>query len=86
MQQMKVQIDEDLLKKIADVTGGRYFRATGNARLREIFNDIDKLEKSKIDIQEFRKKYEMFLPFALMALGLFIFEILLRYLVFRKIP
>ena len=86
MQQMKVQIDEDLLKKIADETGGRYFRATGNARLREIFNDIDKLEKSKIDIQEFRKKYEMFLPFALMALGLFIFEILLRYLVFRKIP
>ena len=86
MQQMKVQIDEDLLKKIADETGGRYFRATGNARLREIFNDIDKLEKSKIDIQEFRKKYEMFLPFALLALGLFIFEILLRYLVFRKIP
>jgi len=86
MQQMKVQIDEDLLKKIADETGGRYFRATGNARLRQIFNDIDKLEKSKIDIQEFRKKYEMFLPFALLALGLFIFEILLRYLVFRKIP
>ncbi len=86
MQQMKVQIDEDLLKKIATETGGRYFRATGNAKLRQIFNDIDKLEKSKIDIQEFRKKYEMFLPFALLALSLFVLEILLRYLVFRKIP
>ncbi len=86
MQQMKVQIDEDLLKKIADETGGRYFRATGNARLRQIFNDIDKLEKSKIDIQEFRKKYEMFLPFALLALGLFVLEILLRFMVFKKIP
>ncbi len=86
MQQMKVQIDEELLKKIADETGGRYFRATGNARLRQIFNDIDKLEKSKIDIQEFRKKYEMFLPFALLALGLFVLEILLRFMVFKKIP
>lgn len=86
MQQMKVQIDEDLLNKIAIETGGRYFRATGNAKLRQIFNDIDKLEKSKIDIQEFRKKHEMFLPLALLALGLFVLEILLRYLVFRKIP
>ncbi len=86
MQQMKVQIDEDLLQKIAKETGGHYFRATGNAKLREIFKEIDKLEKSKIDIQEFRKKYEMFLPFALIALGLFIFELLLRYMVFRRIP
>ena len=86
MQQMKVQIDEDLLQKIAKETGGHYFRATGNAKLREIFKEIDKLEKSKIDIQEFRKKYEMFLPFALIALALFIVEILLRYMVFRRIP
>jgi len=86
MQQMKVQIDEDLLQKIAKETGGHYFRATGNAKLREIFKEIDKLEKSKIDIQEFRKKYEMFLPFALIALALFMLEILLRYMVFRRIP
>ena len=86
MQQVKVQIDEDLLKKIANETGGQYFRATSNAKLRTIFKEIDKLEKSKIDIQEFRKKYEMYLPFALIALGLFIFEILLRYLVFKRIP
>ena len=86
MQQMEVQIDEDLLQKIAKETGGHYFRATGNAKLREIFKEIDKLEKSKIDIQEFRKKYEMFLPFALIALALFIVEILFRYMVFRRIP
>ena len=86
MQQMKVQIDEELLQKIAGETGGRYFRATGNAKLREIFTEIDKLEKSKIDIQEFRKKYEMYLPFALFAIGLFIFEVLLKYMFFRKIP
>ncbi len=86
MQQVKVQIDEDLLKKIAIETGGQYFRATGNAKLRTIFKEIDKMEKSKIDIQEFRKKYEMFLPFALIAFGLFVLEIVLRYMVFKRIP
>ena len=86
MQQMKVQIDEDLLKKIAKETGGHYFRATNNQKLKKIFNEIDKLEKSKINVQEFRKKYEMFLPFALIALALFGLELLLRYLVFKRIP
>jgi Ca-activated chloride channel family protein len=86
MQQMKVQIDEDLLGKIAKETGGHYFRATNNAKLKKIFEEIDKLEKSKIDVQEFRKKYEMFMPFALIALALFGLEIFLRYLFFRRIP
>ena len=74
------------IKKIAKETGGQYFRATGNAKLRTIFKEIDKMEKSKIDIQEFRKKYEMFLPFALIAFGLFVLEIVLRYMVFKRIP
>ena len=86
MQQMKVQIDEALLKKIAKETGGHYFRATSNKKLKKIFDEIDKLEKSKIEVQEFRKKYEMFLPFALIAMVLFGLEILMRYLVFRRIP
>jgi len=86
MQQMKVQIDEDLLKKIANETGGHYFRATNNAKLKKIFDEIDKLEKSKIEVQEFRKKYEMFMPFALIAMALFGLEILLRYMIFRRIP
>ncbi len=86
MQQMKVQIDEDLLQKIATMTGGRYFRADNNNKLKEIYKEIDKLEKSKIDVQEFRKKYESFVPFALFALALFSLEIILRYAVFRKFP
>ncbi len=86
MQQMEVQIDEELLQKIAGMTGGRYFRADNNKKLKEIYKEIDNLEKSKIDVQEFRKKHESFLPLALLALVLFSLEIILRYLVFRKFP
>lgn len=86
MQQMEVQIDEDLLKQIATTTGGQYFRAEDNEKLKEVYEEIDKLEKSKIDIQEFKKKHEKFLPFALIALLIFTLEITLRYLVFRKFP
>ena len=86
MQQMKVQIDEKLLKDIAATTGGQYFRADNNKKLKEIYNEIDKLEKSKIDVQEFKRNHEMFLPFALLAAGLFILEILLRYLYFKRLP
>ena len=84
MQQMEVQIDEELLEKIAGMTGGRYFRADNNKKLKEIYKEIDILEKSKIDVQEFRKKHESFLPFALWALALFSLEIILRYLVFKR--
>ena len=86
MQQMKVQIDEELLQQIASMTGGRYYRADNNKKLKEIYKEIDTLEKSKIDVQEFRKKHEAFVPFALLALALFSLEIILRYLVFRRIP
>ncbi len=86
MQQMKVQIDEELLQEIAGITGGRYFRADNNKKLKEIYKEIDTLEKSKIDIQEFRKKHESYLPFALYAFAIFVLEIALRYLVFRRFP
>jgi len=86
MQQMEVQIDEELLKEIAATTGGQYFRAESNKKLKEIYNEIDKLEKSKIDVQEFRRKHEKFLPYALLAAGFFILEIFLRYLYFRRLP
>jgi len=86
VQQMEVQIDEELLQQIAALTGGQYFRATDNKKLKEVYEQIDKLEKSKIDIQEFRKKHEMFLSFALWALALFIVEIALRYLYFKQLP
>lgn len=86
MQQMKVQIDEELLQKISSMTEGRYYRADNNRKLKEIYKEIDTLEKSKIDVQEFRKKHEAFLPFALLAMALFSLEIILRYLVFKRIP
>lgn len=86
MQQMKVQIDEELLQKIAGMTGGRYFRADNNNKLKEIYKEIDNLEKSKIDVQEFRKKHEAYISFALLAFIVFSIEIALRYLVFRRFP
>lgn len=85
-QDMEVKIDEDLLKEVADMTDGKYFRATSNKKLKDIYEEIDKMEKSKIDVTEFRKKKEEFLPLAFIALGLFILEILLRNTVFRTLP
>ena len=86
LQQMKVQIDEELLQKIAAMTGGKYFRADNNKKLRDIYQEIDQMERSKIDVQEFKKKHESYLPFALAAFILLAFEILLRYLYFKRIP
>ncbi len=85
-QNMEVKIDEDLLKEVAELTDGKYFRATSNRKLQEIYMEIDKLEKSKIDVTEFKKKKEEFLPWALAALFFFLLEILLRNTVFRTIP
>lgn len=85
-QNMDVQIDEDLLRKIANETNGKYFRATNNTTLKNIYKEIDKLEKSKIDVTVFRKKKEEFLPFAIIAIALFILEIIFRTTVFRSIP
>jgi Ca-activated chloride channel homolog len=86
LQSMEVKIDEPLLKQISAMTDGRYFRATNNVKLKQIFQEIDKLEKSKIDVTEFRKKREEFLLLALIALGLFVSELLLKYLYLKSIP
>lgn len=85
-QSVDVQIDESLLSQIAEYTGGKYFRATDKNKLREIYGEIDLMEKSKIDVTRFDRKNEEYLIFALIALGLFITELMLRYLVLRKIP
>jgi Ca-activated chloride channel homolog len=85
-QMMKVEIDEALLKEIAKGTDGKYFRATNNAKLRSIYQEIDKMEKSKIDVTEFRKKNEEFLPLVLIAFLLIGMELLLRYLYLKNIP
>ncbi len=83
---MPVEIDEVTLRKIADVTGGRYFRATNNSKLKEIYNEIDKLERSKIDVKEYSKKEERFMPLVWLAFFFVLSEIVLKRTVLRSIP
>lgn len=85
IQQMKVEIDEKLLQSIANSTDGKYFRATSNQKLDEIYTEIDKLERSKIEVTEFRRLHEEFYPFVAWALLLLLAEFLLRKTVFRTI-
>jgi len=81
-----VEIDEPLLKNIAGLTGGKYFRATNNKALENIYQEIDKMEKIKIDESIFRRYTEEYLPFGIAAIILFIGELFLRFLFFRKLP
>jgi Ca-activated chloride channel family protein len=85
-QLMESEFDEQTLKDIANITGGKYFRATDNLKLRSIYQEIDQLEKTKISVREYSKKSEMFYIFALAAFLCLISEILLRNTVLRKIP
>lgn len=84
-QQMKVEIDEKMLTTIANNSGGKYFRATSNQKLSEIYDEIDKLERSKIEVTEFRHVHEEFYPLVALALVLLLVEFLLRKTVFRTI-
>ena len=84
-QDMPVEIDEAILKEISQTTGGKYFRATDNDKLVQVYNEIDKLEKSKIDVRQFSRKQEKFLIPALIALCLLILEILVRNTLFRNL-
>jgi Ca-activated chloride channel family protein len=79
-------LDEELLRKIAAETGGQYFRATNKDGLKRIYDQIDQLTKSKIEIISTKKNEEQFLPFILAALGLLFTELLLRFTVLRKFP
>ncbi len=83
---MPVEIDEEVLQQIALTTDGAYFRATNNNKLREIYQEIDQLEKTKLDVKHFSKKKEEYFPFLLVAMILLLLEIFLRYTVFRIIP
>ena len=83
--QVKVEIDEKLLKTIANSSGGKYYRASSNQKLEEIYEEIDKLERSKIEVTEFRRLTEEFYPFAFWALVLLLLEFVLRMTVFRTI-
>ena len=85
MQQVKVEIDEKLLTSIANSTGGKYFRATNNKKLDEIYQEIDKLERSKIEVTEFRRLHEEFYPLVAWAIALLLLEFLLRKTIFRTL-
>lgn len=85
-QQVDVQIDETLLKQVAEATGGKYFRATNKEKLQEIYAQIDKLEKSKIDVTKFSNRHEEYFIFVLIAACLLLLEIILRYTFFKKLP
>lgn len=85
-QNMAVDIDENVLKQIASMTGGQYFRATDNKSLKGIYDEIDKLEKTKMKTSQYSKKYEQFKYFALAAFIFLLIQVVLRYTVYRKIP
>lgn len=85
-QQVDFKIDEDVLKEISKLTDGKYFRAINKTSLAKIYEDIDKLEKSKTKVQKYSVREERFFMFGVIALGLFLLELLLRYTIFRRIP
>lgn len=81
-----VNIDEKSLTEIAEMTGGKYFRATDNDKLKDIYKEIDRLEKTIFEEKNFTNKAEHFLPFALSAAVLLLFEFLLKNTLFKSIP
>ncbi|MDD3080167.1 MAG: VWA domain-containing protein [Paludibacter sp.] len=85
-QQMDSEFDEKTLQDIASMTGGKYFRATNNTKLRSIYQEIDQMEKTKISVKEYSKKSEEFYLFALGAFVLLLVEVLLRNTLLKRIP
>jgi len=81
-----VEIDEKTLTEIAGTTNGNYFRATSNSKLKEVYQEIDKLEKTKLNVKEFSKREEEYQVFAWIAFFCILLELLLRNSVLKKIP
>ena len=83
---MPVEIDTKTLNGISEITNGNSYRATNNRELAQIYKDIDKLEKTKMDVKRFSKRYEAYQPFALLAIVVLLLDILLRTTYLRRIP
>ena len=81
-----VEIDEKTLSEIAGVTGGQYYRATSNSKLKDVYEEIDKLEKTKLNVKEFSKREEEYQKFAWIAFFCILLEILLRQTILKRIP
>ena len=86
IQKVQVEIDEDLLKEIAETTGGQYFRATDNTKLMEIYSEINKMEKARISVDSFPVYKELFPGYAIVALAALLLELILRFFVIRRLP
>ena len=86
VQNVKVEIDEDLLRQIAEGTGGQYFRATNNTKLMDIYNEINQMEKTRTTVDSFPVYSELFMRFALIALAALLLELLFRFVVLRRVP
>ena len=85
-QQVQSDFDAKSLREIANLTGGKYYNATDNSKLRHIYQSIDQLEKTKISVREYSKKDEQFYLFSIFAFIFLTLEILIRNTVLRKIP
>ena len=83
-QEKAAKAASDLEAEIANTTGGKYFRATSNTKLEEIYEEINKLEKTEIEETKYTSYDELFRPFVLLAFSLLFFELFLRYSVFRS--
>lgn len=83
---METKIDEQSLKEIASATGGKYFRATDTGMLRQVFDEIDSLEKTILDVDRYTQTEEDFMPWVLVALSALGLQVLLRYTLLRRIP
>ena len=82
---MDSEFDEGTLRRIAETTGGQYFRATDNNSLKQIYEQIDQLEKTKLRVREYSKHTENFMPYLIAALACLLLEVILRYFVLRTI-
>lgn len=83
---MRADVDVTTLRDIANTADGQFYRATNTSELKQIYKDIDKLEKTKMDVKKFTKRYDVYQPFALAAMITMLLEVLLRLTVFRRIP
>jgi Ca-activated chloride channel family protein len=86
VRQVEVQIDEPLLQEIASQTGGKYFRATDNTKLMEIYGEINQMEKNRTTIDSFPVYSELFMRYALIALAALLLELVFKLFVIRRIP
>lgn len=83
---LPVEIDESAMTKISEETGGQYFRAKKNAELDVIYQEIDKMERTKFKVKQFSRRGELYQPFAIAALFVLLLEILLRTVILKRLP